>query len=552
MHREYKNKFPELKVTKLNREELDKLNAKGPARWDALFQIITGNDVIITNPDLLNFAMFGGYARHRGQHEVTQLFARVAYFVFDEYHLYDEEQIANIISWIIFAKTMVKDETKFIFASATAEMGLVEVLRQQSFEPCEIVERISDEQTATVRPIHGKIEVTFLKGTTPQDYLLQNAELIREWMQAGKRVLVIFDRMVDLRKARSSIEREFEDVAIAEESGYFTKSKVKEDTTSAQLILATNKVEVGVNLDVTVCLMQPGKHFANFVQRFGRVAREGKDGKVIVFLGDKIKPVEKAFASISSISYYDFIEKCRKIELLSERNFYSEKVPQYLGIYFYIISNSLKDFNTRKLFNHNLQLKGKAKYMYSLMRKIDRGVRWNLKKANESCGLGYQHDYDCWKKWWDIFTGTFKYFRASTPIVLVQDLDYRDGQQMIRYSLEWILKNWEVITIKQVDDEKCFVVSGYLDGNNELQYCVGSMPINELSVETMYLRQDRRYRVDIAFEESLDHIASQFYRDGDVFRRTARPLLENVRSLKPIFTDKRLAIIDIVSFSNII
>src|SRR5262249_40081467 len=149
----------------------------------------------------------------------------------------------------------------------------------------------------------------------------------------------------------------------AEESGYFTKSEIKEDTTYARLILATNKAEVGVNLNVTVCLMQTGKHFANFVQRFGRVAREGNNGKVVVFLENKIKEVESKFSDAKSISYYDFIERCRGIKLLSDRKFYSEKIPQYLGAYFYVISRSLKDYNTRKIFTDNLKLEGQTKYI---------------------------------------------------------------------------------------------------------------------------------------------------------------------------------------------
>lgn len=562
MEREYKEKFPSLKITKLNRDKLNEFNARGPARWDALLETITENDVIITNPDLLNFAIFGGYARHKGQHEVTQIFARVAYFVFDEYHLYDEEQIANVVSWIILAKTTVtgKDKEvtgeriKFIFASATAEKGLVNVLRQQGFEPTEIIEPICEHKTETTRPIHGKIEVTFIKGTTPQNYLLENSSLVRQWTQTGNRILTIFDRMVDLRRSRRDIEREFDDVAIAEESGYFTKSKIKEDTTNAALILGTNKVEVGVNLDVTVCLMQTGRHFANFIQRFGRVAREGKDGKVIVFLENKIKEIENAFAGLESISYYDFIEKCRKIELLSDRKFYAERVPQYLGAYFYIITRSLKEYNTRELFKSNLKLEGQTKFMHGLMISIEIGIRRDLRQANRECGSRYiRLDLPCWIKWWELFTGTFKYFRASKPDVLIRDLTYKDGHQLTRYSLEWILLNREVISFENIEGEQCYVVDGFRECRDELQYYIESFPVHNLREGTMYLHQSEKYDLKVAFEKRVIEIADKAYKNGDSFRQTARQLLlEQVLKLKPLITEKRLAISDIKSFSNII
>ena len=552
MEREYKEKFADLKVTKLNRDKLDELNAKGPARWDALFQVITNNEIIITNPDLLNFALFGGYVRHKGQHEITQLFARVDYFVFDEYHLYDEEQIANIVSWIVFSKATVQGKAcKFIFASATAEKGLVDVLKEQGFDPVEIIEEITDQQTATTRLIHGKIDVTFTKGLSLRDYILDNSDLIHQWIKAGEKILIIFDRLIDLRIARPLIEREFDDVAIAEESGYLTKSKIKEDTTNAKLILATNKVEVGVNLNVSICLMQTGRHFANFVQRFGRVARQGNDGKVVIFLENKIKEIERNFAEVKAISYYDFVKRCRNIELLSDRKFYSDKVPQYLGAYFYIISRNIKNYTTRTLFNSKMKLDGQSKFMHGLFYGIDKGI-FRLKKINRGCGKGYDSDMKHWDTWWKVFTDTFKYFRASKPDALVKDFDFKDGQ-LIRYSLEWILRNREIIGTEEINGEPCLLVSGFSDSKNDLQYYIESMPIHKLSEGTLYLHQSERFNLKQEFKKRVNQIADERYRNGDAFRKTARQLLlDEISKLALIFTEKRLAITEVRSFSNII
>lgn len=555
MEREYKKNFPELKITKLNRAELDKYNVKGTPRWDKLIDLITENEVIITNPDLLNFAMFGGYVRHKGQHEISQIFARVGYFVLDEYHLYDEEQIANIISWIGFSKTVVSGaNNKFIFASATADPGLVEVLKQQGFEPTEIVEEITEIQTATNRPIHGKIEVTFIKGKKPQEYLLENSDLVKQWIQSDERILAIFDRMVDLRESRNKIESEFGDFAIAEESGYFTKSSIREDSSNANLIIGTNKVEVGVNLDITVCLMQTGKHFSNFVQRFGRVAREGKNGKVIVFLEDKIKEIERAFAGLESVSYYEFIEKCRNIKLLSDRKFYTEKVPFYLGAYFYIITRNLKDYNTRRLFTENLKLEGQVKYMHGVMQSVEIGIRKDLADANRKMknkGRGYQH-IKHWKKWWELFSGTFKFFRANKKNVWIKDLFFRDGKALVEYSLEWVLANREVISIEDIDGKECYIVSNFVKGNNGLQYVIESMPIYKIREETMFLQQSEKYSLGEAFDTRLHQIA-EHYRGGDFFSQTASQIIfERLQKLKQIFTEKRLVITEIKNFSNII
>ena len=548
MEKEYTITFPTLQISKLNRKKLDDLNAKGPERWNALIQTITDNEVIITNPDLLNFALFGGYYRHKGQKEVSEIFARVDYFVFDEYHLYDEEQIANIISWVAIKKALIAKPVKFIFASATPEKGLLEVLHAQGFKPAEIIESISDKAAPSRRKIHGQIEVTFLKGSTPLQYLISNAETVKQWIKEGERLLVIFDRMMELRMARPEIEKRFHDVVIEEVSGYYTKSELKEVPGNAGLILGTNKIEVGVNLDVSICLMQTGKHFANFVQRFGRIARQGKDGKAIIFLDNKIKEIEKAFTGKETQSYYDFIEQCRNIELLSDRKFYSDKIPQYLGAYYFIIAQNIKDYATQRLFRETITVDGQAGFMLGLMRKIDKGIR-RLEYINSACGKKFNFDIENWKEWWKIFTGTFKYFRASMPDILVRDLTCNKDKQITRYSLEWILQNREIVGEEHINGDRCLVVHGFLEGKQELQYYVESLPVYKLNEGNLYLQQKEKYSLKEAFEKRLVEIA-RMYKGQSQFVLAARQLIGEIGKLKPIVTHKRLFVSDVRCYSN--
>ncbi len=257
---------------------------------------------------------------------------------------------------------------------------------------------------------------------------------------------------------------------------------------------------------------------------------------------------------MKEISYYDFVKECRDIELLSDRKFYSEKVPQYLGAYFYIITRSLKDYATRELFKASLNLEGQTKYMHSLMYSIEVGINRDLSHANKQCGSRYtRYDMAHWRQWWKIFMGTFKYFRASKPDVLIRDLTYKDGHQLTRYSLEWILRNREVINVEEIAGEQCFVVSSFRECKDELQYCIESLPVYRLRQDTMYLHQSEKYNLKEAFEKRVCQVADGMYRNGDLFRQTARQLLlEKVLKLRPIITDKRLAITEIKGFSNII
>lgn len=551
MEKEYTTNFPELNISKLNRQKLDELNAKGPDRWNMLLQVIKEHEVIITNPDLLNFALFGGYYRHKGQKEISEIFAYLDYFVFDEYHLYDEEQIANILSWIAIKKALIAKPVKFIFASATPEKELNEVLKSQGFSPVEIIETISEKETPDSRKIHGEIEVTFLNNSSPFQYLLSSADVIHDFINRGERILVIFEKMVDLRKARSEIENRFCNVAVSEVSGYFTKSGVQEKPGEAALVLGTNKIEVGVNLDVSICLMQTGRYFANFVQRFGRIARQGKDGKAIVFLENKIREIEEAFSGKEILSYYDFIEQCRSIELLSDNKFYSEKIPRFLGAYYFVIAKNIKDYATQRLFMKNLRMDGQIGFMFGVMKKIEKAIN-NIERINTKTGKRFNFDFRNWKKWWEIFLSTFKYFRASSPNVLVRDLTFGNQGIITKYSLEWTLKNREVVGEESVNGERCLVVSCFLEGKQELQYYVESLPVYKLSEDTLYLQQKEKYCLKQAFESRIAKIANNFYQENTIFNNAARNLIIEVEKLNCVMSEKRLVINDIRTYSNII
>src|SRR5262249_30265671 len=121
-----------------------------------------------------------------------------------------------------------------------------------------------------------------------------------------------------------------------------------------------------------------------------------------------------------------------------------------------------------------------------------------------------------------------------------------------RYSLEWILSNREVVDIEKGGNESCYVVAGFLDGKNELQYYIESMPIYQLSQETMFLQQSERYNLKEAFEKRVCYIADTYYKKGDEFRQTAHHLLVEILKLRPLITEKRMEVTDIKSFSNII
>jgi len=61
LHENFTDTFKEIKIGKLTGKHLNELQKKGFDRWLKILKISHQNDLIITNPDIINYAMHGGY-----------------------------------------------------------------------------------------------------------------------------------------------------------------------------------------------------------------------------------------------------------------------------------------------------------------------------------------------------------------------------------------------------------------------------------------------------------------------------------------------------------
>lgn len=565
MFNQYNQFFNNLKIAVLNRKKLDEINAHGLIRWEEIVNIVSDNDVIITNPDLINWALFGGYSYSKRQYQISFLFSKIDYFVFDEYHLYDEEQIASIISLMITNRVLIAARPfKYVFASATPEPKLKELLQKYGYKIQEIVENIENIPTENSRQIHGELTVLFRKidqldgDNSITEYLIRNRKKIQEkYLDKNHKVLVIYDKMISLRKFKKEILKNYSDYNIAEESGYLTKSGSKEILPLTKLILATNKVEVGVNLDVSVCLMQSGKHYSNFIQRIGRVARGESNGILIVFV-DNIIPIQKVFAEKESIPYYDFMQKIIENKIIGEKNFYSEKVSGYLGAYFYIIlSRSIKDFATRQIFKEKIMIneyESDTKLIFYTMDSINKIIFKDLQEINKK-NSSYSWELKALKMWWVNFLNTFRYFRNLSLTIKFIDLDMPEGQQFKEYSLEWVLANRFIVGERIVNNEKYFEISGFRQEKNELQFIVETFPLGKLTEGNRYLSQNEKWDLKSEFLKRTNKCLvnwSPENRSQDDFSKKMIELLKKISNLRMIFTSKRLVISNINQYSNFI
>ncbi|MCG2724303.1 type I-D CRISPR-associated helicase Cas3' [archaeon] len=527
-----KQNFKEVSIDVLNSS---KLKEKGPERWKEILSILYKNELIITNPDLLNFIITGKYLYEiKGERQWTELFEHIDYFVFDEYHLYDEEQIANILSFILLKDTLFPHkEIKFIFTSATPEKALEEFLKDNKIEYMLFEEVISNREENS-RAIHGKIELNFIKSEI-SNYILTNKKMIYDFKEENKKILIIFDKLREAHLFLERAKREFIGLRIEEETGWITKSNLKPNLADCDIIVGTNKVEVGVNYDVDACFMDQGKYFRNFLQRIGRVARGNRKGYIFIFV-DKLRKIETVFNK-TEYTYYDFIEKYRNIQV--DKKTYSEKISKFMGCFLFVVRQGITDTTLRKMFFENVKLNGETKRYFDLMYGIDKRIKGF---SDIDKNKGFFVIVKKWQDWWNIFLNTFCYFRTNNLKCKVIDKDRND--LITEYNIEWVLQNKNIIGKK----DGVYVVKGMTEESKGFLYVVDSFPIGDYA----FSKNECYFDVKETFIKKLKNLHDDVQYYDENIRQYSTDLIKTVGALCPVITQKRVSIKDIQVDENII
>lgn len=573
----FKRTYTQLEIQSLTGPDLDEYHVKGYNRWKKAIEIAESSDLVITNPDIINYAMHGGYhtlafTGKTGATRFSRFLSAFNYIIFDEYHLYDEAQVANILTLVKLRELFLKHHgvtkgsvngVRFLFVSATPEEGLKKLLDEEGYSYEEIIEKIVEDKTHA-RPIHGELTVEFVDS---KDIFALTKEKVPELQRvlAEKRALLILDALRDVQVLAEELEADFPGYTIYQSTGYVSSTEDHEaKIKSAHLIIATNKAEVGVNYDVEYCIMQPGKHFQNFVQRFGRVSRGEMEGTIVICLDKKYHRFKHIFKSLEYIGYYRFLEIMRGE--LEGRKFYTERVPRYLGEYAWCIENNIKRYQAYEVYQYLKRrmkesefYKGKVYQRYRLFKEIDHKIREMIKKAlgvdrlsfSES-GLRKANIYKRlekraprtwqWVQWWDHYRGTFLVFRDGGKVVKIYD---RQQDIELDYSLDWILQH-KVIEEIQTGPHEPYEVVKYVVGNlkdrdKDLQYTVSTIP-NAGMQGNNYLSYSEIHKLEEVFEKAVARIYSKVKKGVGEFDHLQTELCELLFSLAKTFSRKRLKI----------
>lgn len=559
LYENFSSTYPFLCIKRITGQTLDEFAVKGFDRWKKVNELCRGDtDLVITNPDIINYAMHGGYHQNAWQNTGINNFYNFlkyfSYIIFDEYHLYDEAQIANLLTLIYLRDIFLQqnNKIKFFFVSATPEKALKDILCNKGFHVEEIVEQIV-EDSANSRAIHGLINVEFCSALNDKGLIDEFSSEIIKVLDSGRKILIILNRLNKVQLLATELAKKFPNCVIYQSTGYTPKmensqQKIKE----ADIIVATNKAEVGVNYNVEYCIMQPGKYYQNFIQRFGRVARGDLKGKIVVNLDNvKYNSVKRVFNGSLEVSYYDFIEKIRSV--IQPRKFYSKRVPYYMGEYIWCIENNLKKrknaFYIKQYFNTRLNEVGffkkpEAYSRYKLFSEIDRIIReMNNKYPNGTISK-------TWEEWWNNYLDTFLSFRDNSIVVEIIDKQFNSE---LSYSLEWILQYKEILKIDETHYNnysiKRYTVGKLKERDKDIQYVVNTIP-SIGAKENELLSPKDMFNLQKVFEARVHNIYNKAKRGVNNIDSIQVELTKKVKYLSTTFDRKRLNIVSIYNNDN--
>jgi len=256
-----------------------------PQHAQTFERLMNWQPTILTNPDILFYTFFGLYRGPAGlSQRLFVLLGEYRLFIFDEFHLYNVKQMADVA---FFAGTLQAINPRwgrvFIFASATPDSPALPWLRDRLRLPVEVVEG-EPSNAPDARTIAHPLRLTLLPADLRRwkgaEALLEYLPALRQFVNTypETRLVTILDSVAGAIGLAQALRDRFPDKPVGEVHG-FSSDQEREEALRRPFTVGTSTIEVGIDFKDDTgkdLLIYEARTAAQFIQRFGRLARHGK------------------------------------------------------------------------------------------------------------------------------------------------------------------------------------------------------------------------------------------------------------------------------------
>ena len=322
------NVLDKKEVVHITANVLDREAARtGEKRHIVLGKLLNSGRLVLTNPDILSYLIHGSYGKYSYTFDFQKVL-RFDYYVFDEYHLMDEEQFSIVMAFIFSLYNELLDKSNltpdsieiltklllpnFIFSSGTPEWDYIKLIERLLGK--KIIGNI-DVNTKTCSPdMHSHSRIIQKSKTINVidnnrgllNFLLnENGDVrkdIIDFIEMNGPVLFIFDSIKDAVVFDDLLLNYYSKNEVGRNTGLETRSrdnsfsldKVKKR--EYKTIITTSKIEVGVNYPVDNAFIESGFYPCNAIQRLGRVGRfdtNEESSRIFLVFSRRVKPINR-------------------------------------------------------------------------------------------------------------------------------------------------------------------------------------------------------------------------------------------------------------------
>lgn len=295
------------------------------SKIETLRTIANDADLVLTNPDIFTLIHRFFYNQYRGNiaHLSQTWFIYFRYVVFDEFHIFNSAQVTNVLDSIAFSRANAtqKYPVKFLFLSATPDKLIQEALEKAGISIKVIKGNyqhgLKDSKTHRCILRDVELELVACQQTSggAENWINDNLETINQFFRdypTSKGLLIVNSVFAAKRIVKSLKYNSSCNFTIGENTG-LTSLKIRKDSESKQLIIATSTVDVGVDFEINF-LVYESLDSGTFIQRLGRLGRQ--EGfpiyKAIALVPDWVKEkFAEIYANNSEIDRESFFDVVR-------------------------------------------------------------------------------------------------------------------------------------------------------------------------------------------------------------------------------------------------